>query len=224
MSKMELINIGKTYHSKYEEKEFSLKNINIEVHSGELLSILGPSGCGKTTILKIIGAIIEPDIGKLVFDGEDITKVPSEKRKFAMVSQSPLLFPNMNVLENVEFGLKMQGIKKNERVIEAMNILSKMGLEGFDKRSSSQLSGGQSQRVSIARALVTKPRVLLMDEPFSSLNEELRDEMRKLIYDIHREKDIIVIFVTHDRNEAEMLSDRIITMDDGKILDIKKIT
>jgi ABC-type Fe3+/spermidine/putrescine transport system ATPase subunit len=220
MTKLELGNICKKYQSQYDES-FLLSNINLTIEEGEFLSILGPSGCGKTTMLRIIAGIIKPDRGNVFVENIDITEMPTEKRNFSLVAQQPLLFPNMNAIENVAFGLKMKGVGKGERLIQSLAILSNLGLKGLEKRFPSQLSGGEQQRVAIARALVVKPKVLLMDEPFSALNEELRVEMRELLHKIHNENKVTTIFVTHFKEEASFLSDKIAIMSKGKIEEIK---
>ena len=220
MAKLELENICKKYESE-DAGSFLLSNIKLTIEDGEFISILGPSGCGKTTILRIIAGIIRPDRGSIFVEKIDITEMPIEKRNFALVAQQPLLFPNMNVIENVAFGLKMKGISKGERLSKSADILSSLGLKGLEKRFPSQLSGGEEQRVAIARALVVKPKVLLMDEPFSALNEELRLDMRKLLHKIHKESGVTIIFVTHFKEEADFLSNKIAIMSKGKIDEIK---
>lgn len=222
MAKLELGNICKKYESEYDES-FLLSNIRLTIEDGEFLSILGPSGCGKTTILRVIAGIIKPDRGSIFVDNIDITEMPIEKRKFALVAQQPLLFPNMNVIENVAFGLKMNGINKSERLSKAEAILSNLGLRGLEKRFASRLSGGEQQRAAIARALIVNPKVLLMDEPFSALNEELRLEMRELLHRIHKENKITIVFVTHFKEEANYLSNKIAIMSKGKISELKAL-
>lgn len=219
MAKLELKNIFKKYESESLES-FSLKDVNLTIEDGELLSILGPSGCGKTTILRIIAGIIKPDKGNVYVENVNITEVPVEKRNFALVAQQPLLFPNMNVIDNASFGLKMRGIKKSERLAEAEHILNSLGLKGLEKRFPSQLSGGERQRVAIARALVIKPKVLLMDEPFSALNEELRMDMIQLVQKIHKVNGVTTVFVTHYKEEANLLSNKIVIMSKGSIEEI----
>ncbi|MBZ9685014.1 ABC transporter ATP-binding protein [Clostridium estertheticum] len=220
MARLEIRNISKKYEQQYTES-FSLVNIDLTVEDGEFLSILGTSGCGKTTILGIITGIIKPDTGSLFVENVDITEMPIEKRNFALVAQQPLLFPNMNVMDNVAFGLKMKGVSKGDRLELANDILSKLGLKGLEKRFSTQLSGGERQRVAIARAMVTAPKVLLMDEPFNALHEELRVDMRELLYKLHKENRVTTIFVTHFKEEANFLSDKIVIMSKGKIDEIK---
>jgi len=220
MPKLDIINIEKTFQgssSLNSEDIFKLSNINLNINHGEFISILGPSGCGKTTLLKIIAGLIDISHGIILEDGKDVSKIPVEKRNYAMVAQRPLLFPNMTLIENICFGLKMKKIKKAERNEVALAMVNKLKLQGLEKRYPSQLSGGQCQRVAIARALVNKPKVLLMDEPFSALNEELRFEMKELVKEFHRTNNLTTIFVTHDKEEASFLSDRIITMKNGSI-------
>jgi ABC-type Fe3+/spermidine/putrescine transport system ATPase subunit len=220
MPKLELIDIKKTFqaHKKLQGEEvFTMENINVTINNGEFVSVLGPSGCGKTTLLRIMAGLTKPDNGIILEDGKDITQMPVEKKNYAMVTQQPLLFPNMTLMDNICFGLKMQKVNKVDRTASACNMLNKLKLKGLEKRYPSQLSGGQCQRAAIARALVSNPKVLFMDEPFSSLNEELRIEMGQLIKEIHKSSNLTIIFVTHDKEEAYLLSDRIITMKNGSI-------
>lgn len=220
MPKLELIDIKKTFqgYKKFQDDDvFTIENINLTINSGELISVLGPSGCGKTTLLKLMVGLIKPDSGMILEDGKDITEIDVEKKNYAMVSQQPLLFPNMTVIDNICFGLKMQKVSKAQRIACAELMINKLKLKGLEKRYPSQLSGGQCQRVAIARALVSNPKVLFMDEPFSSLNEELRVEMGELIKDLHKNSNLTIVFVTHDKEEAYLLSDRIITMKNGSI-------
>ncbi len=220
MPKLELIDIKKTFHGDKKiqgEDVFTMENINLTINSGEFVSVLGPSGCGKTTLLKLMVGLIKPDKGMILEDGKDITEMPVEKKNYAMVTQQPLLFPNMSLMDNICFGLKMQKINKAQRIALALVMLDKLKLKGLEKRYPSELSGGQCQRAAIARALVSNPKVLFMDEPFSSLNEELRLEMGQLIKELHQNSGLTIVFVTHDKNEAYLLSDRIITMKNGNI-------
>lgn len=195
-----------------------LKNIHFDVKKGELVSLLGPSGCGKSTLLKTIAGLIEPGNGDILVDGEQIKGIAPEKRGIVIVFQDLRLFPNMNVLENVEFGLKMKGIDKNTRKIKALDMLEKVGLAGFEKRKVFELSGGQKQRVALARAAAAEPEVLLLDEPFSSLDEGLRQKMRELVMTLQRQLKITTVMVTHDQSEALLMSDRVAVMLDGKII------
>jgi len=199
-----------------------LHSVNLEIENGELFSLLGPSGCGKTTLLKTVAGLIIQTGGSISFNGQSLDGLPPEKRDLAVVFQELRLFPNMNVAENVAFPLKMRGIKKKERLQKASEVLAQVQLEGFDKRRVSQLSGGQQQRVALARAIIANPRVLLLDEPFSSLDENLRDDMRDLLTMLHSQLDTMMVLVTHDQNEALKLSDRIAIMDSGHILQCDK--
>jgi ABC-type Fe3+/spermidine/putrescine transport system ATPase subunit len=192
-----------------------LRDFTLDVAGGELVALLGPSGCGKTTVLKIIAGLLQPVSGEVRFNGESVLRVPAEKRGAVMVFQKPLLFPYLTVAENVAFGLKMRRSDKiRERVSEMVRLLQ---LEGYEARRPSELSGGQEQRVALARALVTEPRVLLLDEPFSALDENLRTELRLQIRELQKRLGITTIFVTHDQVEAAMVSDRIALLLNGRV-------
>lgn len=199
---------------------FALRIANLEIEEGELFALLGPSGCGKTTLLKVGVGLLKPDQGEVYLGNQNITELPAEKRGFGMVFQQPRLFPHMLVEENVAFSLKMQGIAKRERLQSAYQMLEAVGLSDFAHRLPAELSGGQQQRVSLARALVTRPKILFMDEPFSSLDPELREEMRGLVRQLHQKYRLTILFVTHDINEAFGLADRIGIMKDGRILQV----
>jgi ABC-type Fe3+/spermidine/putrescine transport system ATPase subunit len=214
---LNLINVSK----KYEDKdEFSICDVKLTVNKGEFFSLLGPSGCGKTTLLKLIAGLIAPTSGEFNLDSENITSIPPEKRGFSMVFQEALLFPHMTIEENVAFGLKVKGLAKIIRLEKAKQMLNAVGLKGYEKRYASKLSGGEQQRVSLARALVIEPKLLLLDEPFSALDPELREEMRELLIGLHKKFNVTCLFVTHDRDEAFQLSDRIGVMRNGKLLQI----
>lgn len=194
-----------------------LRRVTLDISDGELVALLGPSGCGKTTILKLVAGLLQPVSGDLRFNEESVLSVPAERRGAVMVFQKPLLFPHLTVTENVAFGLKMRRTAKAEtqqRVNEALRLVQ---LEGFERRKPHELSGGQEQRVSLARALVTEPRVLLLDEPFSALDESLRGEMRELVRDLQRRLKITTLFVTHDQAEAAMMADRIALILNGGV-------
>ncbi|MFL0266953.1 ABC transporter ATP-binding protein [Candidatus Clostridium radicumherbarum] len=215
MPKFELINIEKTFqgNNKLDHKDaFILSDINLKIEDGEFVSILGPSGCGKTTLLKLMTGLIKPDKGRILEDNKDITDMPVEKRNYAMVAQQPLLFPNMDLLDNICFGLKMKKINKAQRITEALDMINKLKLNGLEKRYPSQLSGGQCQRGAIARALVVKPKALFLDEAFNALDEELRLELTSFIRAYHKNNGLTTILVTHDKDEANYLSDRIINI------------
>ena len=195
-----------------------IEKLSMEVREGEFVSLLGPSGCGKSTLLKTIAGILPAKEGSILLGGSDITNLPPHKRKAVIVFQDMRLFPNMSVWENVAFPLKMQGVSKAEGKLEASKYLSMVQLEGFEMRRVSQMSGGQQQRVALARALCAKPSLLLLDEPFSALDENLRDEMRSLVRSLHDKTHMTTILVTHDRHEALALSDRLALMLHGEIL------
>jgi putative spermidine/putrescine transport system ATP-binding protein len=193
-----------------------VRNINLDVYTGELVTMLGPSGCGKTTILRTIGGFLSIEKGDITIDGKSIVALPPEKRPTAMVFQSYNLWPHMSIYENLAFGLKLRKIPKDEiaRRIEAMLELVKMS--GSQKKYPNQLSGGQQQRVAIARSLLLQPEVLLLDEPFSALDAKIRMQMREELKKIQSELGITVVFVTHDQEEAMAISHRIVVMNKGK--------
>ena len=195
----------------------AVDNLNLEIKAGELAAFLGPSGCGKSTTLKMIAGLHPVTSGEVLFNGERVNHIKPEKREVVMVYQNHLLFPWMNVEENIGFGLKMRRMDKSEIKNRVDEILSLVKLEGFGKRKPHELSGGQKQRASVARALVVRPKVLLLDEPLSNLDAHLRDKMRDLIMRIHKEFDLTIIFVTHDQEEAVQLADRIALMFEGKL-------
>lgn len=193
----------------------AVDSLNLEIESGELVAFLGPSGCGKTTTLRMITGLLLPSGGDVLFDGKSMLMVPSEKRGAVMVFQKHLLFPTMNVAQNIGFGLRMRGLNKREIAAKVEEMLNLVRLPGFENRRPHELSGGQQQRVALARALIIKPSVLLLDEPLANLDANLRLEMRELIRNIQRELKITTIFVTHDQEEAVMLADRVALMFDG---------
>ncbi|MEK6269109.1 MAG: ABC transporter ATP-binding protein [Planococcus sp. (in: firmicutes)] len=222
MSDLRIINVEKQYKQPQQKDNpaFSLHPINLTIHEGEFFSLLGPSGCGKTSLLKLVAGLLQADNGEIWIGDQNLTQVPSEARNFAMVFQQSLLFPHMTVEDNVAFGLKMQKVDKKQRLSKARDMLEHVGLQSFGSRFPDELSGGQQQRVALARALVANPRVLLMDEPFSALDPGLREEMRDLLSRIQLEFHVTVLFVTHDREEAFSLSDRIAVMSRGEFLQV----
>ena len=208
--------------SKIFEKERGVKNISFQLDKGELVSFLGPSGCGKTTLLNIIGGFVKNDSGSIYLEDKDITEYPPEKREIVTVFQNYALFPHMNVVENVKYGLKYRGYNKEEQIKFAKEYLKIVGLEGYEKNSVGELSGGQQQRVALARALVLQPKILLLDEPFSNLDAKLKIAMREEIKELQKRLGISMIFVTHDQEEALSISDRIVVMSNGEIVQIGK--
>ena len=193
----------------------AVNRLNLAIESGEMVAFLGPSGCGKTTTLRMITGLLLPSEGDVHFNGKSMLTVPTEKRGAVMVFQKHLLFPTMNVAQNVGFGLRMQGVKQTEIDARVSEMLGLVKLPGFEKRSAHELSGGQQQRIALARALIVQPNVLLLDEPLANLDANLRLEMRELIRTVQRDLRITTIFVTHDQEEAVMLADRVALMFDG---------
>lgn len=204
-------------------KKHILKNVSLEVKTGQLISLLGSSGCGKSTLLKTVAGIIEPSSGDVLIDGKSVLGVPVHRRGAVIVFQDLRLFPHMTVAENVEFALKMSGMKKQQYREIAREQLAKVRLEGLEDRRISQISGGQMQRVALARAFAVRPSVMLLDEPFSSLDEELRLEMGNLLLELQRESELTTVLVTHDTQEARRLSDAIAYMKDGEIVRYEEI-
>ena len=195
----------------------AVNNVDLEIKSGELVAFLGPSGCGKTTILKMITGLFQPDSGDITLDNESLLPIATEKRGVVMVFQNYLLFPYMNVNENVGFALKMKGIAKDEIDKKVKDMLELVKLPDIGDRKPKQLSGGQQQRVALARALISKPKLLLLDEPLSNLDAHLRDEMRELIVTIQQKLDVTTVFVTHDQEEAVLLADKVALIFDGEL-------
>ena len=197
-----------------------LKGIDLDIMDKEFITFLGTSGCGKTTTLRIIGGFIQPKEGDVFFGGVRINDLPPYKREVNTVFQRYALFPHLNVYENVEFGLKIAKVPEKERRQSVKEMLKLVGLSGYDRRHINQLSGGQQQRVAIARALVNRPKVLLLDEPLGALDLKLRKEMQIELKRIQQALEITFIYVTHDQEEALTMSDRVVVMRDGNILQI----
>lgn len=212
---LDIKNLSKRY-----DKKSAIENINIELEKGKILCILGPSGCGKSTILKSIGGFLNLDKGSIILDGKEISKLDAADREVATVFQSYALFPNMNVIENVSYGLKFRYKDKRKIRELALEMIEKVGLEGYEKKEISSLSGGEQQRVAFARSLVIRPKLLLLDEPFSNLDAKLRVQMQAQIKKLQREFDISMIFVTHDQAEAFSIADKIILMNKGNIIQV----
>ena len=195
----------------------SLDNLSLEINSGSLTALLGPSGCGKTTTMKMIAGLLDQTSGDVTFDGTSILKEKPENRGVVMVFQNHLLFPYMNVQDNIGFGLKMRNVNKDEIFNRVIKMLDLVKLPNMENRMPKELSGGQQQRVALARALIVQPRVLLLDEPLSNLDAHLRFEMRDLIRNLQQSMGITTIFVTHDQEEAVVLADQVALILDGKL-------
>lgn len=198
-------------------KQNILKDFNLEIEKGKLVSLLGPSGCGKTTTLRLIAGFLEADQGKFLFQDKDYTKVPVNKRNFGFVFQNYALFPHMSIFDNIAFGLRLRKVAKEEIEKRVMNVLDIVNLRGYEKRFPKELSGGQKQRVAIARALVIEPDILLFDEPLSNLDANLRVSMRVEIRRIQQELGITTVYVTHDQEECFSISDQVAVMNKGVI-------
>ena len=194
-----------------------LRGISLDIKSREFVTLLGPSGCGKTTTLRIIGGFEQPDSGDVLFDGRRLNDVPPYRREINTVFQRYALFPHLNVAENIAFGLHIKKMNPAEIKLKTREMLSLVGLSGFEARDVTSLSGGQQQRVAIARALVCEPRVLLLDEPLGALDLKLRKDMQIELKRIQQRTGITFIYVTHDQEEALTMSDRIVVMNHGVI-------
>lgn len=209
---IELKNVTKSFGDNVILKDFDFK-----VKKDEFLTILGPSGCGKTTILRLIGGFEEPDEGKILFNGEDITNKEAYERKINTVFQKYALFPHMNVYKNIAFGLNIKKMDKNLIKEKVKEVLKLVNLSGFENREIESLSGGQQQRIAIARALVNEPEVLLLDEPLGALDLKLRQAMQIELKRIQKSVGITFIYVTHDQEEALSMSDTVVVLNDGEI-------
>lgn len=203
--------------SKSFDGELILDDLNLDIHENEFVTLLGPSGCGKTTTLRIIGGFITPDQGKVIFEGRDITALPPYKRELNTVFQKYALFPNMNIGENIAFGLKIKKKSKSYIDDKIKYALKLVNLEGYEKRMPDSLSGGQQQRIAIARAIVNEPKVLLLDEPLGALDLKLRQDMQYELIRLKNELGITFIYVTHDQEEALTMSDKVVVMNQGYI-------
>ncbi|SDH77237.1 ABC transporter ATP-binding protein [Alloyangia pacifica] len=212
MAQLTLKNLGKSF-----DATDVIRDLSLDVADGELVCLLGPSGSGKSTVLRMVGGFETPNRGAILIDGEDVTRVPPEKRPTGMVFQSHALWSHMSVAGNVAFGLKLRGLPKTQIREKVGEALALVGLEGYGERRVWQLSGGQQQRVAIARALVLEPKILLLDEPFASLDQHLRERLREELRDIQRRLGITTLFVTHGQDEALALADRIVVLRGGEI-------
>ena len=194
-----------------------VKGVSFAFDKGEFISLLGPSGCGKTTILRMIAGFENPSSGSILVDGQDITHLKPNQRQLGMVFQAYALFPNLNVGDNIGFGLKIAGMPAEQRRARVDEMLKLIGLPGFEKRFPYEMSGGQQQRVALARAIAPRPRMLLLDEPLSALDAKIRVSLREEIRAIQLDLGITTVFVTHDQEEALSISDRIVVMNAGNI-------
>ena len=209
-------------HKTYDERSWVVDNLDLNIRQGEFLSLLGPSGSGKTTTLMMLAGFDAPDRGRILMDGNDISKLPAYKRDMGVVFQSYALFPHMSVAENVAFPLNLRKIPAAEARVRVKEALALARLEGFEDRNPAQLSGGQQQRVALARALVYRPRILLMDEPLGALDKGLREHMQLELKAIHKQLGITFVYVTHDQDEAMTMSDRVAVFNEGKIAQIDR--
>ena len=212
---LDLVNITKSY-----DGVTILDDLNLYIRENEFLTLLGPSGCGKTTTLRILGGFETPDAGKVLFNGQDITQLPPNKRQLNTVFQKYALFTHMTIAENIAFGLKIKGKSKayiNDKIKYALKLVN---LEGYENRSPALLSGGQQQRIAIARAIVNEPKVLLLDEPLGALDLKLRQDMQYELIRLKNELGITFVYVTHDQEEALTMSDTIVVMNQGYIQQI----
>lgn len=210
---VELKNINKTFG-----KNVVIRDLTLQIKQGEMISLLGPSGCGKTTILRLLAGLEQPTAGSIHINGEDVTKLAIQQRDISMVFQSYALFPHMSLGENIGYGLKMLNIPKKERMERVQEILELVDLQGYEDRYVDQISGGQQQRVALARALILKPKVLLFDEPLSNLDTNLRRSMREKIRELQQRFNITSFYVTHDQSEAFAVSDRVLVVKKGEIM------
>ncbi len=222
MIQVEFSNVSKIYPG----GTAAVEDFNLTIANGEFVSFLGPSGCGKTTSLRMISGLEKNTHGIIKINGEIVSDpqnkffLPPEKRKVGMVFQSYAVWPHMNVFENVAYPLKIANVPKTELTDRVMKMLAIVELNGLEKRMPNQLSGGQQQRVALARGLVMQPRVLLLDEPLSNLDAKLREKMRRDIRDIQKNLKLTVVYVTHDQIEANTMSDRMVIMKSGKIVQV----
>lgn len=212
MALIEIRNLAKSFGTVK-----AVDGVDLDIRAGEFITLLGPSGSGKTTVLRMIAGFETPDSGTVKLNGVDITYLPPYERDVNTVFQDYALFPHMDVISNIEYGLRVKGVEKKERREKALKALDQVRLSGYENRKPHQLSGGQRQRVALARALVNRPSVLLLDEPLGALDLKLRQQMQIELKELQREVGITFIFVTHDQEEALTMSDRIAVFDKGRI-------
>jgi iron(III) transport system ATP-binding protein len=215
MPGLRLVNLSKRFG-----KTVAVQDINLEIQDGEIMTLLGPSGCGKTTTLRCIAGLLRPNRGEIYLGKERMTDLPPERRGIGLVFQNYALWPHMTVYGNLAFGLQLRGVPKEEVKKRIGEALAMVRLSGFEERYPRQLSGGQQQRVALARALVIEPRMLLLDEPLSNLDAQLREEMRFEIRELQKKLGITSVYVTHDQAEALVLSDRIAILHEGRLVQV----
>lgn len=204
----------------FEDGKFALSDVSLQVKKGEFVTILGPSGCGKTTLLRCIAGFQVASEGEILLNGEEVTEMPPYERPVNTVFQKYALFPHLNVFENVAFGLKLKGVEKSEMSKRVKKALKMVSMSDYEYRDVDSLSGGQQQRVAIARAIINEPEVLLLDEPLAALDRKMRADMQLELREMHKKLGITFIYVTHDQEEALTLSDRVVVMREGKILQV----
>lgn len=212
MANVELANVRKAYKGVE-----AVCRLNLRVEQGEFFSLLGPSGCGKSTTLRMIAGFVQPSEGDIFIQGQNVTDFPPERRNIGIVFQNYAIFPHMNVFNNIAYGLKVRKVKKAEIERRVESALATVGLAGYGQRYQRELSGGEQQRVALARVLVIEPRILLLDEPLSALDKKLREEMKFWIKGLQQQLGITTVYVTHDQNEALTMSDRVAVMNKGSI-------
>ncbi|HEX7673921.1 MAG TPA: ABC transporter ATP-binding protein [Bdellovibrio sp.] len=212
---LELLNIGKSFAS-----QTALRSVNLSIAEGEFFSLLGPSGCGKTTLLRIIAGLENATEGKIILNSERVDQLSASQRPFNMVFQKYALFPHLTVEENIAYGLKLKKLSKDEIEGRVAEVLALVEMSEFRDRRPETLSGGQAQRIAIARALVNRPKVLLLDEPLSALDQKLREHMQRELRALQRKLKLTFIYVTHDQEEALVMSDRIGIMNKGELVQV----
>ncbi|NHJ46726.1 MAG: ABC transporter ATP-binding protein [Asgard group archaeon] len=212
---IDVTNIGKQF-----EDSIAIADISFTLEEGELVTLLGPSGCGKTTVLKLIAGLLQPDSGKIIVDGIDVSTIETENRNIGFVFQSYALFPHLTVAENIAFGLETRKWAKEAKIDRVKELLELVDLQGFGKRFPGELSGGEKSRVALARALAPNPNLLLLDEPLSALDVSLKESLQKAICEIQKKVKVTTIYVTHDQREAMEISDRIIILESGCVVEI----
>jgi putative spermidine/putrescine transport system ATP-binding protein len=216
MAKIELVGVSVMYA----DGTRAMDGVSLEVPDGKVTAVLGPSGSGKTSMLRVIGGLLPPATGHVLVDGRDVTGLPPEKRNFGIVFQSYALFPNMTVAENVEFGLRVRGVAGRERRERVSQVLDKVRIKALAAKRIRQISGGEAQRVALARAIVYNPQILLMDEPLSALDAQIRDELRGELRRFLREFRTTTVYVTHDQSEAMALGDQLVVMNRGRVVQV----